>query len=106
MHDIRFQPPQAGWSRARVDVELLRRDAHGRARAEGHGTDAAHERTIPRQGHQLGHDVRPATIHGPDMGGLDLSAAAAIDQLQPGYRAARIIGLDNTTAEQAVTDQS
>jgi hypothetical protein len=40
------------------------------------------------------------------MGGLDLGAAAAIDQLQAGYRAAGIISLDHAAAEQAVTDQS
>ena len=42
-----------------IGRQLLRRDAHGRARAEGHGAHAAHERAVPRQGHQLGHDVRP-----------------------------------------------
>ena len=45
-----------------IGRQLLRRDAHGRARAEGYGTDAAHERTVPRQGHQLGHDVRPVPL--------------------------------------------
>lgn len=50
----------------------------------------------------IAEDIRATILHGPDMSGVNLGAATSIDEFQPCYRAALIIGPKNNAPEHAV----
>lgn len=56
----------------------------------------------PRQRHAVADDVGTVRFDRPDMGGFDLRAAVAVDQLQPGDGAAFMIRAYNDAAEHPV----
>lgn len=58
------------------------------------------------QSDPVAHDVRPICLHGPNVRRGDFCAPHSVDELQPGYGAALVVGAQNDPTKNAIAQNS